>query len=56
MIYFLPARDTTTQRLVAFRCEVPIDGVSPPVCATDEQGALLVFPDQGGACGGGGAK
>lgn len=53
MVYFLPARDTNTNRLVAFRCEVPTDGVSPPICATDSNGQLLVFPDQGGACGGG---
>ena len=50
MIYYLPARDTQTHQLIAFRCEVPTDGTSPPVCDTDDAGDLLVFPEQGGAC------
>ena len=55
MVYFLPARDTTTNTLVAFRCEVPTDGTSPPACDTNPDGTLRPYADQGGACGGGGA-
>lgn len=50
VVYFLPIRDGTNGLVAAIRCVVPTDG-SAPSCDTDA-GQLVLYPDQGGACGG----